>query len=162
MSLSQPLRRSAGVSDRQAVQLNCQHSPASQSDNISMHPALRLFNTQQPNREMGGGVLTEQESTSKQLHSQCLLGVTSEPLDCVCVCARETCAFCVPVCTVSTRRLQPAGPCGTHLTGEQRRLSAERGGKLRAPLALENRQEGSRAAGEDVGSRQKGRAAGQT
>lgn len=101
--------------------------------------------------------MTEQESTSKQLHSRCLLRVTFEPPDCVCV--RETCVFCVPVCAVSTQSLQPAAPCGTHLTGEQRRLSAERGGKLRAALALENRQEGRRAAATDVGSRQKGRAA---
>lgn len=76
---------------------------------------------------------------------------------------------CVPICSTplpAVQRLQPAGPCGTHLTGEHGRLSAytahesgERGGRLRALLALENRQAGRRAAGEDVGSRQKGRAA---
>lgn len=50
--------------------------------------------------------------------------MTFEPLDYVCVCVCVTSVFCVPVCSAPMQRLQPAGPCGTHLTGEQRRLSA--------------------------------------
>lgn len=114
-------------------------------------------------------VLTEREATFKQLRSQGLLGVTFEPLGRVCECV---CAYLVPVCSAplpAVQRLQPAGPCGTHLTGEQRRLSAYTAHESREGREAEgfcsprkNRPAGRRAAGEDVGSRQKGRAAEQT
>lgn len=69
------------------------------------------------------------------------------------------CVFACFSALLLLQRLQPAGPCGTHLTGEQSGTRAARGGTLRAPLALEIRQAGGQ---KNVGSRQKGRAAQQT
>lgn len=55
----------------------------------------------------------------------------------------SVCMFLVPL--LATWRLQPAGPCGTHLTAEQRRPNAftahERGGRPRA-LAHPGKQAG--------------------
>lgn len=98
-----------------------------------------------------GHVLTEREATFKRLHSQGLLGVTFDPLHstCVCVCEFSEC-LCVLVPLLAAWRLQPAGPCGTHLTGEQRRLNAftahERGGRPRA-LARPGKQAGRETGG---------------
>lgn len=82
--------------------------------------------------------------------------MTFEPSDCVFVCVDvSSVSMCVSVSAplLAVQRLQPAGPCGTHLTGEQRRLSAYtahesgEGRELRASLALENRQAGRETGG---------------
>lgn len=97
-----------------------------------------------------GDVLSEREATFKRLHSQGLLGVTFDPLHStrVCVNSASVCVFLVPL--LAAWRLQPAGPCGTHLTGEQRRLNAftahERGGRPRA-LARPGKQAGRETGG---------------
>lgn len=61
---------------------------------------------------------------------------------CVCVCE------CLPVsCALlpAVRRLQSAGPCGTHLTGEQRSVYMAHERRGRASVSLENRQGGRQA-----------------